>query len=215
MDWLKDLLKAQGLTEAQINAIVEGVENHYKGWVPKARFDEVNEARKAAEAALQERDRQLAELKKAAGDSEALKKQIEELQEANKKATQEYEAKLNELRIATAVKLAVAGDAHDPDIVLHLLDRSKIVLNEDGSIKAGLDEQLKTLRETKPFLFKQQEGSGLQIKGAKPADGSEKNPGGAGMKNPWSKEHFNLTEQGRIMRENPELAKQLMAAAKQ
>lgn len=33
-------------------------------------------------------------------------------------------------------------------------------------------------------------------------------------KNPWSKEHFNLTEQGRLLRENPELAKQLMANAK-
>ena len=33
-------------------------------------------------------------------------------------------------------------------------------------------------------------------------------------KNPWSKEHFNLTEQGRLLRENPDLAKQLMANAK-
>jgi len=32
--------------------------------------------------------------------------------------------------------------------------------------------------------------------------------------NPWSKEHFNLTEQGKIMVENPSLAGQLMAQAK-
>ena len=31
--------------------------------------------------------------------------------------------------------------------------------------------------------------------------------------NPWSKKHFNLTEQGRILRENPELAKKLKAQA--
>lgn len=177
MDWLKELLKAQGLTEAQINAIVEGVENHYKGWVPKARFDEVNEAKKQAEAAIQERDKQLAELKKTAGDSEALRKQIEELQAANKKAAEEYQAKLSDLRISTAVKLAVAGQAHDPEIVLSLLDRSKIQLADDGSIKAGLDDQLKALRETKPFLFKEQQ-SGPIIKGAKPAEGSDKPAGG-------------------------------------
>lgn len=215
MDWLRDLLKSQGLTEAQINAIVEGVEGHYKGWVPKARFDEVNEAKKQAEAALQERDKQLSDLKKAAGDSEALRKQIEELQAANKKAAEEYQAKLNELRIATAVKLAVANDAHDPDIVLSLLDRSKIVLNDDGSVEAGLDDQLQALREAKPFLFKEQVGSaGLQIKGAKPVEGSEKKPGGDRFRNPWSKEHWNLTEQGRILRQDPDLARQLMAAAK-
>lgn len=34
-------------------------------------------------------------------------------------------------------------------------------------------------------------------------------------KNPWKKETFNLTEQARIIKENPELAKQLQAAAKE
>jgi len=32
--------------------------------------------------------------------------------------------------------------------------------------------------------------------------------------NPWSKEHYNLTMQGKILRENPELAKKYMAEAK-
>lgn len=35
-----------------------------------------------------------------------------------------------------------------------------------------------------------------------------------GIKNPWKKEHLNLTEQARLMRENPELAKKFMAARK-
>ncbi len=38
--------------------------------------------------------------------------------------------------------------------------------------------------------------------------------GGSGQINPWKKETFNLTEQGRLLRENPELAKQMMAQAK-
>lgn len=33
-------------------------------------------------------------------------------------------------------------------------------------------------------------------------------------KNPWSKENFNLTEQGKLLKENPTLASQLMAQAK-
>ena len=37
---------------------------------------------------------------------------------------------------------------------------------------------------------------------------------GGGNNNPFSKESFNLTEQMRILSENPELAKQLQAAAK-
>ena len=42
-------------------------------------------------------------------------------------------------------------------------------------------------------------------------------PGGGGpggQINPWKKETFNLTEQGRLLRENPELARQMMAQAK-
>lgn len=38
--------------------------------------------------------------------------------------------------------------------------------------------------------------------------------GGSGQTNPWKKDTFNLTEQGRIIRENPELARQLQAQAK-
>ncbi len=47
--------------------------------------------------------------------------------------------------------------------------------------------------------------------------GRAPNAGGGGTEakiNPWKKETFNLTEQGRILRDNPELAKQLQAQAK-
>ncbi len=47
-------------------------------------------------------------------------------------------------------------------------------------------------------------------KGRTPSLGSP----GTSQINPWKKDTFNLTEQGRILRENPELARQLMAQAK-
>lgn len=182
-------------------------------WIPKDKFNEVNEAKKQAEEALKERDKQLADLKKAAEGNEELKKQIEQLQADNKAAAEKYEAKIKEMAVTTAIKLAVAGQVHDPDLVTGLLDKSKIEVDDAGNVKAGLDDQLKSLRESKGFLFVQKEpNNGPQIKGATPAEGSDK--GGSGQKNPWSKVHFNLTEQGRILRENPELAKRLMAAAK-
>ena len=40
-----------------------------------------------------------------------------------------------------------------------------------------------------------------------------KGSGNSGGKNPFSKETFNLTEQGKMFKENPELAKTLMAAS--
>ena len=177
-------------------------------WIPKEKFNEVNEAKKQAEEALKERDKQLADLKKAAEGNEELKKQIEQLQAENKAAAEKYEAKIKDMAVTTAIKLAVSGQVHDSDLVATLLDKSKIEIDENGGIKAGLEDQIKALRESKAFLFVEQKSDkGPQFKGVAPADGRDNSS--AGIKNPWSKEHFNLTEQARILRENPELAKQL------
>ena len=212
MDWLKKLLESLGLSAENVQKVIEGVEEHYKGWVPKHRFDEVNEAKKQAEEALKERDKQLADLKKAAEGNEELRKQIEQLQADNKDAAEKYEARIKEMAITTAIKLAVAGQVHDPDLVAGLLDKSKIELDENGNVKAGLDEQIKALREAKSFLFVEQKPATTTFRGATPADGRDQ-AASSGVKNPWSKEHFNLTEQARILRENPELAKQLQSIA--
>lgn len=207
------------LGEELYNQVMEKAGDKHKiavvsdgNWFPKSKFDEVNEAKKKLEADIADRDKQLEELSKAAGTSEELKKQIEQLQTDNKAAKEKYEAEMKELRTNTALKLALANEVHDADIVLGLIDKTKIELDDNGNVKAGLDDQVKALRESKAFLFVEKDGTGAKFRGAKPPEGSDK--GSSGQKNPWSKEHFNLTEQGRILRENPELAKQLQAAAK-
>lgn len=48
--------------------------------------------------------------------------------------------------------------------------------------------------------------------GSKPPKAGGKNEGD--VANPWAKDSFNLTEQGRLKRENPELAKTLQEAAR-
>lgn len=212
MEWLKNLLEKHGVSEEVVQSVVAAAEEKLKDFVPKHRFDEVNEAKKQLAEQLAERDNQLSQLKKAAGDNEELRKKIEALQNENKEREKEYQERLRDMMITTAIKLAVAGDAHDPDLVASLIDKSKIEVDEQGNIKAGLDDQLKALREMKSFLFVQKQADPQgKFKGMSPADGRE--PAKGGIKNPWSKEHFNLTEQGRILRENPELAEQLKAQA--
>lgn len=174
MDWLRELLEGQGVPADKITAITKGVEDKYTGYVPKHRFDEINDAKKQLEGDLKERDKQLTDLQKAAGDVPALQEQITKLQADNKAATDKYNADMQELRLNTALKMALNGQAHDPDIVSSLLDKSQIEIAEDGSIKAGLDNQLTGLRESKGFLFvpKEEPKPGFQPKGAKPADGA-------------------------------------------
>lgn len=167
------------LGEELYNQVVEKAGDKHKiaivsdgTWFPKEKFDEVNTAKKKAEDDLKERDKQLEQLSKSAGDNEALKGKIKELQDENKAAAEKYAAEMKELQINTALKLALAADAHDPDLVAGLLDKNKIELNEDGTIKAGLDDQLKGLREKKSFLFAEKQ-QGPKFKGVTPADGSD------------------------------------------
>ncbi|OAB46551.1 phage scaffolding protein [Paenibacillus antarcticus] len=181
-------------------------------WFPKEKFDEVNIAKKQAESDLKDRDNQLSDLKKSTGDNKVLQDQITQLQTDNKTASDKYEAEVKTLRINTALKLALATDTHDPDLVAGLLDKTKIELDESGNVKSGLDDQIKSLRESKAFLFVEKQDGEPRFKGAKPPEGGG-NKGG-GQPNPWKKDTLNYTEQGKILRENPDLAKQLQAAAK-
>lgn len=172
-------------------------------YVPKSRFNEVNEEKKTLTATVADRDKQLENLKKSTGDLDALKNQIKSLQDANKKAQEEADAKMKELRINDAIKLAIVDKAQDVDIVSSLFDKTKLILGDDGKI-TGLDEQLKELQKNKAFLFKQ---AGPNPKyDPKGGNGNPSN-------NPFAKDTFNLTEQGRLLRENPEQAKAFAQAA--
>lgn len=172
MQWLKEILEKNGVASEVIQNVVTSAEEKLKGFIPKHRFDEVNEAKKQLEEQLTERDKQLAELKKSVGDNEELKKRIEELQKENKDKEEGYKAKLRDLQVNAAIKLAVAGKAHDPDLIVNLLDKDKIEIDEQGNIK-GLDDQLKTLQESKAFLFVQQKENDWSFKGINPFDGAD------------------------------------------
>jgi Phage minor structural protein GP20. len=174
----KEQFIALGLSEELADKAATASADELKGFVPKARFDEVNEAKKQAEGGIAERDKQIADLGKTAGLSEEFKKQIETLQGENKTAKEQYEADVKALRLDTALKLSLSGQVHDPDIVAGLLDKTKIELNEDGSVKGGLDDQVTSLRESKAFLFVPKEDGKPAFKGAKPADGTPGSQGG-------------------------------------
>ncbi len=192
---------ALGINEELAKKAAEASQKELEGFIPKSRFDEVNEAKKTLEKDVKARDKQLEDLQKSNEDNETLQGQIKKLQDDNKAEKERYESELKSLRISNAVKLAVNGKVHDEELVAGLIDKEKLVINEDGKI-IGLEEQVKSLQEKKGFLFKSEDGGSYKPQnGGKPAN------------NPFAKETFNLTEQGKLLRENPAQAKEMAAAA--
>ncbi|MCI9141602.1 MAG: hypothetical protein HFH87_03135 [Lachnospiraceae bacterium] len=199
----KEEFTALGISEELAEKAEAASKKELEGYVLKSQLDTVDAENKTLKQSVADRDKQLDELKKSSGNNEALQNQIKELQDANKEAAKKHADELKELRLTNAIKLAVAGKVHDEDMAAALFDRSKLVLTEDGKV-AGLEEQLKSIQEAKSFLFKPT-GSG---QGYDPAGG-----GGGGAVNPFAKDTFNLTEQGKLFRENPVQAREFAAAA--
>lgn len=147
--WTLEKLIEAGFTEEQAKQIMDGMGQV----VPKSRLDDKIQELKTAKDTITKYETDLEDLKPKAAGNEALLQQIQQLQDDNKTAKDQYEAELAETRLTSAVKLALTGKVQDLDIVSGLLDKTKIELDEQGNVKGGLDEQLTTLKESKSFLF--------------------------------------------------------------
>jgi hypothetical protein len=156
MDWLKELLKKMGVADTEVDKIDGEIAKELpKHFVSKTQYNEVTEARKKAEKDVTERDAQITELGKAAGLSEELKAQITKLTADNQAAAEKHASELKDLTLTNAIKSALNGKVHDEGLVAGLFDRDKLVV--DGDKIVGLDDQLKTLQESKAFLFKSEQ----------------------------------------------------------
>ena len=102
----EDLLKL-GLTEEQAEKVLSENTEQLKGFIPKARFDEVNNAKKQAEKDLSDRDKQLETLKNSTGDVETLKNTIKQLQDENKASKEQYEANISKIKLDNAIDNAL------------------------------------------------------------------------------------------------------------
>lgn len=150
----KEEFVALGISEEQAAKAAEASKKELESYVPKADYEAANQVKGQLEKDIKDRDKQLEDLKKSSGDNAELQKQIETLQAENKAVMEKNEADMKELKLSTAIKLALGESAQDADLVSGLFDKSKLILSDDGKI-TGLEEQLKSIKESKPFLFKE------------------------------------------------------------
>ena len=162
---LNDFIKL-GLDEETAKKCETASLEELKDYIPKYRFDEVNSEKKKLESVIKERYKQLEDLKKSSGDSEELKKQIEQLQKDNKSREEEYLAEMKKFKIDSAIDKALssAGAKNNKSVKALLEEVEKFDIKEDGTIK-GLEDQIKKIKESEPYLFNSHE---TMVKGLKP-----------------------------------------------
>jgi chromosome segregation ATPase len=173
----REFLKAFGLEDETIDKILD---EHSRGiGAEKAKLETMSAAKADLEAQITQRDKDLAELKKAAKGSDELEKQLTALQEAAKAEKASYEAKI----MSAAIKAELKGKVHDEQIVSGLIDSTKLKLDDAGNVIDGLAAQIEQLSKDKSFLFvQQQEQQGTKSpSGFKPAESSSGTPPAPGQ----------------------------------
>jgi hypothetical protein len=156
-DWLKTIIGDSYTEEidkkvsTEIGKLFVSKENYDKLNGDKKELEkQVAADKKTHEEAIAERDKQLEELKKA--DPAALQAKITELQTANTTAKEEYEKNLKATQLSSKLELRLIKEgAVNTKAVMALLDNSKISL--DGENLVGVDDQLRTLKETEKWAF--------------------------------------------------------------
>jgi len=144
---------------------------------------------------------------------QALEQQFREATAEKDKRISELEARVRELELITPAVSALADVVHDPDLILKTkLTSEQIEREADGTVvvvdgyqRTPVSEWAKTLpawmqKQPKP------QGSGAP-------SGRASSDSVAGVKNPFSKETFNLTEQSRLFKTDRDMYERLKNAA--
>lgn len=167
-------------------------------FISKDIYDKVNDDKKAYKKQVEKLQTDLEDISKKAGEVEGLNTVITDLKQNLEKKDKEIADREFNYSLDTTLKDAKCKNTK---ALKALLDMEGIKYQE-GKFE-GLEKQLEGLKESDSYLFD--------------LDTAPGNTGGVGnfgrkgnsIVNPWSKDSFNLTEQARILRENPALAEQL------
>ena len=172
-------------------------------YVDKGKYDAAVAEKENLEGQIKTLNTTIGDLKKNNADNETLQTTIANLQGELKKQQTASE----EIAKTYALKEQLTKQGVlDPDYLIYKAGGlEKFNFNKEGK-PIGVEDAVKPYKEdaTMVHLFKQEQQKSPY---------NPKNGGAGGVTNPFAKDTFNLTEQGRMLKENPAQAKELAAAA--
>ena len=160
--------------ELDAKLFIDGDGEHY---IPHARFDAVVNQRDSANSSIKDYQAQIEELGKQVEAGSQAETTINDLKTKLAAQTELAKRATIETRLHPLVKDSIAPVSD----LLGFMDVDKILVNEDGTV-SGLEEQLKSVRESRSYLFKAAEDDGADDSGNQGGAGTGKpgNPGRVG-----------------------------------
>lgn len=169
-------------------------------YVEKEKMDSANQTIKDYKQQIKDRDVQLNDLKEKIKDIKDVKElegEIEKLKTENQQTTEKYEAKLKQIEFDTKFEKALASyKPKNARALKALLDMEKVKLDGDNIL--GLDDQMKTLKESDSYLFEDEEGEkggGTGVIGGQDNNGASTETIGARLAKQRSENQKNIENQ--------------------
>lgn len=152
MEKIKELLGEELFSQVEAKLDGKKIMIDDGNFIPKSRFNQVNEQKKELDKQLTGYKTQLEELSKNNKDNEALVKQIEELQLTNKQASEAYENKIKAIEFDYALDTALNSSKCKNNKALKALLDMNSIKYQDGKLE-GLETQINSLKESESYLF--------------------------------------------------------------
>lgn len=153
-DLIDSIMALHGKTKTRLETKIEDLE------------DEVNGYKKD----IANRDKQLEEIKAKAPDDEKYKNLVQQYQDENEKLKEENE----KIRLNSDIRVAAAGRLHNPEDALLYINRDNLKY-VDGELH-GLEDEIKGLEQSRPYLFVKQDVDNGDNGGASDNDGDNNPP---------------------------------------
>jgi hypothetical protein len=203
MSLKRDMLVEAGITD---KSVIDNIMQAYGAGIENAKSQAKSELQAENDSLKQQLEQQsqaLNDLQAKEGASEELKQQLADLQAKFDTYKSENEANLAKVTKSNAIRLALKDvDAHNSDDLAKFINFDEIEFDEAG--KPKLDKVIKGLKETSPYLFKQEEQA------AQPKIFAGGNP--SASQNGLTKEDFKrmgINERQELFDKDPELYQQL------
>lgn len=222
IDDLKALLKEGKITEEQFHAMAKAIDPNYTE--PEPDPEPTNDPEPNPEPEPEPDLEKLIQravdraTNKLGNDNKKLRQQLESLKKNHLTEAQAAELERQQREDDLAEREKALQDEKNRWYAMKAIKKAGLDDGSDdslaiidfvmGSTETDIDARVKSFGELVEKIVKAKVDKTFKQHGRNPEQGA-----GAGEKNPWTKENWNITAQMNIELTNPELAKQLKAAA--